>query len=498
MTTSRALAIITVATLPLAALTARGFLSAPGAGTDAADLEPYQGGVDELAAARKVAAEPSVAPADPVGWGRPRPSRPADEPVEYQVAAALAEAGRAALAKGDAIADVTAAASEIGGLLAEPRRAEILALPGGQGLLESLQARRAGLQRHTKWLEDRADIARRITALEALLAGPPNGTNEKKCLAEINDVVVQFPPVVDDDDEAEPPNARTKSEDRALESMRSRASFRRDQHEAMTAAAPEEKLRRLEAFLDKHASASDPRDAGLVDEAQRERGIARLAVFRAMAERAETADGMAKALEQWLAASPAEPDNRRAEVTAMIKTWLTNNVPGPPEVTELAQLRNLQETIMLAGGEEKRMLGVFAPTPNDPGKWRFWWDPDDRADLNFKRGRGDVDVPAGKGPMKNPVFVEIMDAYGAARERLLGEPLDDGVAEAFAEESGKLAEQTAAHLTVQANTNAPHKLQDAYDQLGKALEAACRKATSAAREFDSAARENSLRSLVLP
>jgi hypothetical protein len=498
MTTSRALAIITVATLPLAALTARGFLVNLGPEADPAELKTYEGGTEEIAVARKVAAEPAVPPADPVGWGLPKKSRPADEPLEYQVAAALAASARAAAAGGDAIADIAAAVNEIGGLLAEPRRAEILTLPGGPGLVESLQARRAGLQRRSKWLEDRADVARRIAALEALLAGPPDGANETKCLADIIAAGVQFPAVVDDDDADEPANARTKSEDRLLEGIRSRASFRQEQHEAMTAADPEDKLRLLEAFLEEQPSASDPSDAQLVEEAKREVAVAKLAVLRAKAEQAQTAEGMAKALKKWLDAPPAEPANRKAEALAVIRTWLMRNVPEPPADANLPKLRGLQETMMLAGGEEKRMLGMFAPTPSEPGKWRFWWDRADRADPDFKRGRGDVTVPTAKAPMKIPVLVEIEATYGRARERLLGDPLGEGVTEAFAQESGKLADRTAAHLAIQANTNARHELQDAYDKLGEELEAVCRKATAAAREFDAAAKGNALRSLLLP
>lgn len=496
MTTSRALAIITVASLPLAALTASSFLAVPGSEANTAELKTYEGGSEEIAAARKAAAEPAVPPADPVGWGSPRKSSPADEPLEYRMAAALAAAGRAVAAKGDAIADIDAAINEIGGLLAEPKRAEILALPGGQGLLESLQARRAGLQRHSKWLEDRAEIARRIAALEALLAVPPDGENEKKCLADIAAAGVQFPVVVDDDDADEPANARTKSEERRLEGIRSRAAFRQAQHEAVTAAAPEDKFRLLQAFLGDRPSAPDPRDAWLVEEAQRELGVARLAVLRARAEEAETADDMAKALKQWLAATPAGPDNRKAEALAVIKTWLERNVPTQPKVAD--QLRGLQETIMLFKGEEKRMLGWFEQTQNEPGKWRFWWDRADRADPDFKRGRGDVPVPAAKAPMNIPVFVEIEATYGPARKRLLGDPLGEGVAEAFAHESGKLAERTATHRAIPANTNAPHEFQGSYDNLGDELEAACKKAAEAADEFDEAAKKNALRSLLVP
>jgi hypothetical protein len=416
------------------------------------------------------------------------------------MAAALAAAGRAVAAKGDAIADIDAAINEIGGLLAEPKRAEILALPGGQGLgqglLESLQDRRAGLQRHSKWLADRAELARRITAMEALLVGPPDGANETKCLTDIDDVGSKFPAVVDDDDAGEPADARTKSEQRVLEGIQSRASFRREQHEAMTAAAPEDKFRRLQAFLEDRPSAPDPRDARLLEEAQRELGVARLAVLRARAEEAETADGMAKALKLWLAAPPAGPDNRKAEALAVIKSWLDRNVPTKPKVAD--QLRGLQETIMLFKGEEKRMLGWFEPTPNEPGKWRFWWDRADRADPDYKRGRGDVPVPAAKAPMNIPVFVEIEATYGPARKRLLGDPLGEGVAEAFAQESGKLAERTATHRAIPANTNAPHEFQGSYDNLGEELEAACKKATDAADEFDEAAKKNALRNLLVP
>jgi hypothetical protein len=498
MTTSRVLAIITVATLPLAALTARGFLVAPQSEADTAELKTYEGGAEQLAAARKVAAEPSAAPADPVGWGMPRKSRPADEPLEYQVAAALAAAGRAAAATGDAILDVTATVTEIDGLLAESRRAEILALPGGQGLLESLQARRAGLKRHTKWLQDRADIARRTAALEALLAGPPDGMNEKKCLGEIHDIVVQFPTVVDDEDPTEPPNARTESQEQDLEGLRSRALFRQEQHAAMTAAAPEDKLRLLDTFLKDHPSAPDPRDARLLDEARRELGVATLAVYRAQAERAETADAMAKALKNWLAAPPAGPDNRKAEALAVIKTWLKGNVPEPPQVAELAKLRNLQETIMLNGGAEQRMLGVFAPTPNQGGKWRYWRDSEDQKDEDYRRGRGDVTVPAPKAPLEIPVFVDIEVTYRKARDKLLGNPLGDGIAKAFAQQSGELADRIAAHRALPPNTNVAHPLQDSYEELGEAIEGACRRATLAAQGFELAAHKNGLRDLLLP
>lgn len=498
MTTSRALAIIIVATLPLAALTARGFLVNPGPGVDTAELKTYRGGSEEIASARKTAAEPAAPLTDPVGWGLPKKSRPADETLEYHVAAALAAAGRAAAVKGDAIADVTAAVTELGGLLTEPKRAEIQRLPGGQALLESLQTRRAGLQRHSKWLEDRADFARRVATLEALLAGPPDGSNEKKCLAEITAAVAQFPSVVDDDDTDETANARTKSEERALDGIRSRASFRQDQHEAMTAADPEDKLRRLEAFLVGHPSSDDPREASLLDDARRQLGVARLAVFRAQAEGAATADGMAKSLKKWLDAPAAGHDNRKAEALAIIKTWLTRNVPEPPAVEAQEKLLNLQETIMLAGGAEKRMLGVFAPTPSEPGKWRFWRDRADRADPDFKRGRGDVMVPPGKAPLKIPLFVDIEANYSRARDRLLGDPLDDGVAEAFARESDELADRSAAHRALPTNTNAPHSLQDAYEALGKELEATCRKATAAVRAFQAAAKENALPSLLPP
>jgi len=496
MTTYRALAIITIATLPLAVLSARGFLASPS--SDPATMAPptYAGGTDELAAGRKAAAEPSAAVVDPVGWGRPRKPKPADEPVEYHVAAALAEGGRAAIAKGDAIADVTAAVTEIGGLLAEPRRAEIVALPGGQGLLDSLQARRAGLQRHSKWLEDRAAIKSRIAVLEAMLTGPPDGTREKKCVDEINDVGVQFPAVVDDDDSTEPPNARTKSDERALEAIRSRASFRREYHAAMMSDDPEDKLRQIETFLRKHASALDPRDAQLLDDAKQQSGVARLAVFRAKAEKAETAEEMATALKRWLAEPPAGPDNRKAEAMVVIKTWLARNVPEPPGIAKLPELLALEEAIMLFGNEEQRMLGVFERTPNQPGKWRFWQDRADRADPNFKRGRGDVTVPDGKAPMKPPVFVENEKTYRLGRERLLAAPLDAGVAEKFAQQTGELTNQTATHRAIPKNTNAAHYLQEDYETLGEGLEAACQTAEKAARAFAAAAKENGLRSLL--
>jgi hypothetical protein len=497
MTTSRALAIITVATLPLAALTVGSFLAAPGSKADTAELKAYDGGAEELAAARKVAAEPAVPPADPVGWGLPRKSRPADEPLEYQVAAALAAAGRAAAATGDAVADVTATLTEIDGLLAESRRAEIMALPGGEGLLESLQARRAGLKRHTKWLQDRTDIARRTAALEALLAGPPDGTNEKKCLGEINDIVVQFPTVVDDEDATEPPNARTESQEQDLEGLRSRALFRQEQHAAMTAADPEDKLRRLEALLGKHATSPDPRDAWLVEEAQRERGVAKLAVFRAQAERAETADGMAEALKKWLDAPLTGPDNRKAEALTVIKTWLKRSVPEPPQVAELPKLGELQETIMLtAENEEQRLLGVFKLIPATD-KWRYWWDREEQNNLNWRLGRADVKVPATRAPWKIPVFVEIEATYGKARDRLLENPLGDGIAEAFAQQSGELADRIATHRAIPPNST-KHPLRDAYDDFGEALEGACRKASEAAGQYEAAVKANGLRDLLTP
>lgn len=497
MTTSRALVIITVATLPLAALTARGFLVNPVSEADTAELETYERGTEEIAAARKVAAEPAVPPADPVGWGLPRKSRPADEPLEYQAAAALAASGRAAAAKGDAIADIAAAVNEIGGLLAETKRAEILALPGGSGLLESLQARRAGLQRHSKWLEDRAEVARRIAALEALLAGQPDGANEKKCLADIAAAVVQFPAVVDDDDPDEQPNTRTKTEARSLEALGARALFRQEYHAAMTAADPDGKLRQLKALLQKYASAPDPQDARLVDDAKQELGVAVLAVLRAQAEQAKTADGMAKALQKWLAAPAAGPDGRKAEAMTVIKTWLARNVPEPPQPADLPSLRDLHEAIVAANGE-KRMLGVFEETPNQPGKWRFWQDRKDQLDESFSRGRGDVTVSDPKGPMKDAVFVEIQSKYKHARAAFFQDPLGDGAADAIAKQSVELAERAATHRAIPPNSNALHKLQAAYEALGEELEAACGKAAAAARGFDTAARDYELRSLVLP
>ena len=182
----------------------------------------------------------------------------------------------------------------------------------------------------------------------------------------------------------------------------------------------------------------------------------------------------------------------------VIKTWLKGNVPEPAQVAELPKLRDLQETIMLAGGAEQRMLGAFAPTPNQSGKWRYWRDSEDRKDEDYKRGRGDVTVTDSKAPLEIPVFVDIEATYGKARDRLLENPLGDGVAEAFAQQSGELADRIATHRALPPNTNVAHPLQDSYEELGEALEAACRRATLAARGFEAAAEKNGLRNLLRP
>lgn len=505
MTTSRALAIITVATLPLAAFTVNGFLAnrqdEGGTGT----VDTFEGGTEELAAARKVAAEPAVDHTDPVGWGLPRTSRPADEPVEYQAAAALAAAGRTEAAKGDAIADVKASLTELGGLVADPSRAAIKALPGGQGqeLLDSLLARRTGLERRQKWLEDRTDIARRIATAEGLLAGPPDGANEKKCLDEILAVEKRFPAVVEDDETTEPANSRTQSEERRLHTLRTRASFRQQFHEAMTAVDPREKRDRLDAFLASHGSAPDSRDAQLQDTAKAELGVAKLAVFKADAEQAQSAKLMAAALKKWLAEPPAGPDNRAAKGTLIVRTWLEGKVPEPPRPAEPAKLEGLQEAevLVLAGGAEKttmRMLAVFEEIEGDPGNWRYWLNSENALDPELPRGEGNATVENGKRPADVPVFIAIQKEYGRARANFLANPLSEDGAETFAEKSTELAERIRKHLDVKAHTRVNKQLYVDYDSFGQALQEACNRAAETAEEFAAVAKHEGLRSLVIP
>lgn len=515
MTFSRALAIVTVATLPLAALSARAFVSTPAPDSGSSELPRYDGDAAAIEGAKKRAADAlAAAPADPVGWGQPKKPASNDLAVEYRVAAVLATSDQAAGARGSgAGGDVTAAITAVERMLEEPSLATIEALPAsGPKLVAALRAQRSRLGRHKQWLDDREDMQKRITEMAGKLVGDPLGANEKDCLDSLRKAVTDYPTVVADDSADEPASSRTSAEDRSLRALLARARFRGDWVEAMTPKDPAVRFRLLEQFVGKHAAAPDPADAGLLEQAREAIPAARLAFHETVARSAESAADFAAALKQWLAipADPrqAGPDTRKQDARKLIHDWLEVRLPAIAVPPELAGLGQLQEGVYVDGDSKRLTFGIFEAIRDDD-RSRYWRDneqkneKDDAGKRKYPRGFTTLRIsPPGPKP---PRCLSLRADYDAARNSFLKDPLVQAgpagasAAGKFADDCDRLTGEATALCQVPVGEGAlAHPLGPSYKTWTEALERAFEAAARAAREFDAVGRASRLDDLLKP
>jgi hypothetical protein len=505
MTTTRAITLMSVATLPLLALTARAFFVSPKGELTTTDLATYADGSKELDEARRLIAAASGGaprePRDPAGWRSLRAAEPAEERIEYRVVAALDKAGQALTARGDsATGDVASAIGEVQGLLTERRRAEVEALePSGSTLVASLGEALGWLQRRQVWLVNRAETGATILSMTEALAGEPKGTGEAKCLQLARSVATRLPRVVPPDVGDDPPDARTTAEDEEIRRLAERAVFRSAFHSAMGADSPRETFERLSALLDEYSTAPDPADGPLRDAAAAALPAARLAHYEAEARSATDARDFVVALRRWLD-TPGDPraaaaGERTTKGAALTREWLGERVPALKPPDRLAPLIELQEARWQTGGATVRLLGVFQAIPNDARRWRYWQDNDQKmlkdagGERKFPRGWHTVTLDVPPDPAPSAVLGVLAEYQKARDEFLLAATKsrgDDLVRQghSFSELCDTLAGQLESHLSIPADGGSlEHPLQKAHDEWGKSVADSLRAAGRIAVDF---------------
>jgi hypothetical protein len=494
MTTMRAMFIVLIASLPLAALTARAFFVRPGGGTDKGDLPRYEPDNALLEKVIKETERPVVkvvaAEGDPSGWRTGKDV--ASPPAPYGVAATL---GRAADAVRELDAGrVDAAIAEVDKLLNDSRRPDIQAMePAGARLVSALQDTRKRLDTHKRWIDARAEIAGQLRKADAALADSPAGAGAEAALAILDKVMQSHPAVVVDGAADEPAEARTTSEDGTLRAIRKRAAFRYEFQQAKRAETATKRQMLFEKFLaDFGGESLDERDKPLLDDARKLLRDATLEALWAQAQSAESANSLVQSLRKWL--EVAGDPSIRGKARELVDAWLAKRITEGPDA---ARLKSLQEGIIDGERGARRLLGVFEIADSEGTRWRWWTDKEQKADPAYRRGDGRRPPVALKGkPLAPPLAVDLLDKYRDQRKRYLAKPLGTGDAgasgEGFAASCEELSRDAEAHATIAQVPEHQHPAQEVYDALLTELQATLQGAARAAREFDAATRGSGL------
>lgn len=505
MAFTRALAIVSLASLPLAALTARAFFMQPldpGASCEVPhyQVDPaLQSRIDKASGQLLADDRDEDGNRDPTGW---RTATNVDAlPEPYDVAAAIRLAD-GAIQDSDAT-HVDAAITALTKFLDEPRRLAIEKWrPAGQSLVKALRERKERLEMHRRrladraeahrrWLEDRASVAAEIHKAETALADPSIAVGADAAILILQNLRQRYPGVVPDNEEAEPPTRRTASEDDTSRHLLKRAEFRRQFERAGKANAGMGRKVALENFLRTYdGGPPDERDQSLLDDAKGLLDEATREVLWSRVQAADSAGDLAQSLCEWLkAADDADSIATARKVTVV---WLAKRITAGPDVM---RFDDLQEGMVDSAKGAKRLLGVFEEAVGE-NRWRWWEDKAQKADPKFTRGAQEAPVALKGEPFERPVLIDLLDTYRQQRTRFIDSPLELGdersPAMAFATACDNLQSKARKHAGVSVVDTNPHPLQQDYDAILEQVTKSLGEASKTAREFDEAVRRSGL------
>jgi hypothetical protein len=417
------LALLGVASAPLAFLTAATFLRGPTVAADAwtapplAEFEKVKAAVD---GERARLADSRATAVDPAGFsveGKPD----GELALPYELAGVLAAAERARHA--DDLEAARAARSGLDRMVADRLSGVQKLRPNGPELASDLKRRLDLASRRCKWLENRQAVAHELKSAEEAIAVGPEGDGDMKCLLVIKGLRKQLPATAESLAD-EPADALTPDEAARAAALVARATFRRDFFKAREAAgieaASSADLERLLAewatFLATYGNSGPPddRDKPLLEQARALERRSQLALLRAVAREQSTAGAMAERVAAWLkeaGRNPAELDAERKAARALLQRWIESRLPA------LAPLPPAVAGVQEGFTETKRMIGFFEKVKGSPAQYR-WWPWDTAANQKQQQNKGVKQINLKSAPA-TPQHDAYVTAYEDGRKEFL-------------------------------------------------------------------------------
>lgn len=444
MTTLKSLAIVGIASLPLAVLSALAFTNS-GEGVGPVVVLPSLPASVALVLDKanaelqaKAAAEAAV-DADPAGF-RAKEDDPVATKSPYSTAAILAEAEAAT--KSDDLDRTNRALAGI---------ADNSLFP--VGLQSEVTGRRQLLERHATWLRNRIVAADSLRQAAETLRAPASIDNATQAADTLRELRRRFPQVAGPNSVSdEPGDALTALEAAEASRLMLWATYRSEfltlkaQHARLDDGQPDALKAALEAwdqFLATYDRPDVPDPDDCIAESRRVRSETRLAFLWATAIACDTPDTLAPAVLAWLD-EPRSPggggdSDRRGQAIKLLRAWLERNLPSPP--TPPGSLAEMQEGVIDDRQAGKRVIATFQAVAEQPKRYRWWYSPAERKELPLGNDSGFLQAAP-----TAPRCIDWARQYRKARDTYVAGFMAEE--SSFADECRALAEACQNHMKV--------------------------------------------------